>query len=52
LPDFFSTYKMHIPTFSIVRPSKMYPNLDFWFENLPSGNPGGLVQYIVLLLIH
>jgi hypothetical protein len=18
----------------------MYPNLDFWFENIPSGNPG------------
>jgi hypothetical protein len=20
--------------------SKIYPNLDFWFENKPSGNPG------------
>jgi hypothetical protein len=20
-------------------PSKIYPNLDFWFENKPSGNP-------------
>jgi hypothetical protein len=29
-----------IPTFSIARPSKIYPNLDFWFENIPSGNPG------------
>jgi hypothetical protein len=26
-------------TFSIAKPSKMYPNLDFWFENKPSGNP-------------
>jgi hypothetical protein len=23
----------------IARPSKIYPNLDFWFENIPSGNP-------------
>jgi hypothetical protein len=21
------------------RPSKIYPNRDFWFENKPSGNP-------------
>jgi hypothetical protein len=28
-----------IPTFSILRPSKIYPNWDFWFENIPSGNP-------------
>jgi hypothetical protein len=21
-------------------PSKIYPNLGFWFENIPSGNPG------------
>jgi hypothetical protein len=27
--------------FFISRPSKMYPNLDFWFENTPSGNPEG-----------
>jgi hypothetical protein len=25
--------------FFISRPSKIYPNLDFWFENIPSGNP-------------
>jgi hypothetical protein len=23
----------------IARPSKIYPNLDFWYENVPSGNP-------------
>jgi hypothetical protein len=23
---------------SILRPSKIYPNWDFWFENIPSGN--------------
>jgi hypothetical protein len=25
--------------FSTARPSKIYPNWDFWFENKPSGNP-------------
>jgi hypothetical protein len=25
--------------FSIAKPSKIYPNWDFWFENKPSGNP-------------
>jgi hypothetical protein len=24
---------------SNLRPSKIYPNLDFWFENKPSGTP-------------
>jgi hypothetical protein len=26
------------PTSSIATPSKIYPNWDFWFENIPSGN--------------
>jgi hypothetical protein len=30
----------YIPRFSKARPSKIYPNWDFWFENKPSGNPG------------
>jgi hypothetical protein len=29
----------NIPTSSIARPSKIYPNCDFWFGNIPSGNP-------------
>jgi hypothetical protein len=29
-----------MPTPSIARASKIYPNLDFWLENKPSGNPG------------
>jgi hypothetical protein len=29
----------NIPKISIARPSQIYPNLDFWFENMPSGNP-------------
>jgi hypothetical protein len=27
-----------IKTFFILRPSKIYPSWDFWFENIPSGN--------------
>jgi hypothetical protein len=34
--DFLS---LNIPTSSIARPSKIYPNCDFWSENKPSGNP-------------
>jgi hypothetical protein len=29
----------NIPTFFIPRLSKIYPNWDFWYENVPSGNP-------------
>jgi hypothetical protein len=29
-----------IPTSSFARPSKIYPNWDFGFENTPSGNTG------------
>jgi hypothetical protein len=29
-----------MPTFSNASPSKIYPNYDFLFENIPSGNPG------------
>jgi hypothetical protein len=28
-----------LPTFFIARRSRMYPYLDFWFENIRSGNP-------------
>jgi hypothetical protein len=28
---------------------KIYPTLDFWFEKIPSGNPGALRQIKVLL---
>jgi hypothetical protein len=30
---------------SSARPSKIYPNLDFWFENKPSGNPDGQARF-------
>jgi hypothetical protein len=26
-------WPFNIPAYSIARPSKIYPNLDFWFEN-------------------
>jgi hypothetical protein len=25
-------------TSSIIRPTRIYPNHDFWFENIPTGN--------------
>jgi hypothetical protein len=31
---------INITTFSNLRPTKIYPNWDFWFEKKPSGNPG------------
>jgi hypothetical protein len=34
-----------MPSSSIARPSKIYPNLKFWFENKPSGNPGLLLNH-------
>jgi hypothetical protein len=45
LPNGHTIYQMavlylkwlhNIPTFSIPRPSKIYPHWDFWFENIPS----------------
>jgi hypothetical protein len=35
-----SKWPTNMPTFSIPRPSEMNPNWSFWFENIPSGNPG------------
>jgi hypothetical protein len=32
--------KSCFPAFSDPRPSRIYPNWHFWFENKPSGNPG------------
>jgi hypothetical protein len=33
-------WSQNIQTVSSQRPSKIYPNRDFWFENKPSGKPG------------
>jgi hypothetical protein len=35
----YSKWPQTISTFSNLRPSQIYPNRDFWFENKPSGNP-------------
>jgi hypothetical protein len=39
------------PTSSIARNSKIYPNLDFWFENEPSGNPTAFFFYLPCLFL-
>jgi hypothetical protein len=35
----YSKWPQNIQKLSIPRPSKIYPSSDFWFENIPSGNP-------------
>jgi hypothetical protein len=35
----YSKWSYNIQSFSILRPSKIYPNWYFWFENLSSGKP-------------
>jgi hypothetical protein len=32
-------WSLNRPTSSVSRPSIIYPNWYFWFENKPSGNP-------------
>jgi hypothetical protein len=40
---------LNIPALSILRPSEIYPNWYFWFENVPSGNPGQNHSWILVL---
>jgi hypothetical protein len=35
----YSKWPQNMQTFFVPRPSKIYPNLNFWSENIPSGNP-------------
>jgi hypothetical protein len=35
----YTYWSLNRPTFIIARPSKIYPNWDFWFKNIPSGKP-------------
>jgi hypothetical protein len=35
----YSKWALNVATFSIPKPSKSYPKCNFWFENIPSGNP-------------
>jgi hypothetical protein len=44
----YSKWQLHIPTFSIPWPPKIYPNWDFWFEKLPSGNPEAVHKVFML----
>jgi hypothetical protein len=46
----YSKRPQNIFTFSNQRPSKIYPNWDFWFQNKPSGNPGRLSKPLCTLL--
>jgi hypothetical protein len=41
IPKVEKILQMNVPTFSNLWHSKIYPNGDFWFENKPSGSPGG-----------
>jgi hypothetical protein len=41
MPIKYSQWPLNISTFCNQRPSKIYTNWDLWFENKPSGNPGG-----------
>jgi hypothetical protein len=41
-------WPLNRPAISILRPSKIDQNLDFWFENKPSGNPD--VRFLVFSL--
>jgi hypothetical protein len=34
----------NIATYYFSKPPRMYPYLDFWSENIPSGNPGSICQ--------
>jgi hypothetical protein len=34
-----NVHKIGMPTSSITRPFRIYPNLEFLFETIPSGNP-------------
>jgi hypothetical protein len=36
IPNYHKCHKIY----QIARPFKNDPNWDFWFENIPSGNPG------------
>jgi hypothetical protein len=35
-----TNWPQNIPASSIASPTKKYPNWDFGFEKIPSGNPG------------
>jgi hypothetical protein len=44
----YSKCSLNLRTFFILRPSKIYPNWNFCFENKPSGNPAHNQQKRIL----
>jgi hypothetical protein len=42
---------LKISTSSIARPSKIYPILDFWFENIPSGKTNDIEPRLYKFLL-
>jgi hypothetical protein len=54
-PNVLKIFQMAIKYINIffnVRPSKIYPNWDIWFENKPSGNPAVRYWQVVKFDIH
>jgi hypothetical protein len=41
-----NVHKIYLPYIFHSKPSKIYPNLDFWFENIPSGNPAAVHKIV------
>jgi hypothetical protein len=46
----YSKWPQNESTNPIARPSKIYPNLDFWFENISSGNHALSIKYFVVVV--
>jgi hypothetical protein len=47
IPNYHKIYQ-HLP---LKEPQKIYPNFDFWFENIPSGNPAFNLQKLDVFVI-
>jgi hypothetical protein len=48
----YSQCPYNILAFFILRPHKIYPYWEFWFENKPSGNPAHTCQMIDIYAYH
>jgi hypothetical protein len=44
----YSKWLYNISNFTFQGPPKIYPNYDFWFENIPSGNPARIVCFLFI----
>jgi hypothetical protein len=45
------TWPQSVPNCFIQRAPKINPNQDFWFENIPSGNPGSDTKICFVLIV-